>query len=144
MVTCNICMEPIEHVKCVENICACKEIKYHPNCFLQWVNEKTDKKHCEICKEPYKNYTLKSIISRRMYIIAGIACFLYLEAGFVLALTSNSEHAFVYYLLGAIFTVAWVFIGVIAILLRCIYKLSWIEIVMLIQGKKQRHYIELE
>ena len=121
--TCSICLETISDDRCVQNICSCKELKYHEHCFNEWISYKHDRRSCEICKSPYKKIKKRNAISWYSFMIAITATLLYGGGIFALAFTSNNFEAFVFFVLFCVTSIPFMFIGSLIITLRIVDKI---------------------
>ena len=65
---CTICLDDIHEKMYIHDMCDCRNICYHANCFKKWMYAKKDTLICEICNAPYTNVSRKYItIKSPMY-----------------------------------------------------------------------------
>lgn len=140
MSPCRVCLEAVEEGDGVKDICLCKDAAFHKDCFATWLNHKQDKKHCEVCKGEYQ---FPPAISFRARAGAFLATFLYAEAAFVIAITSDSEQAVNYFILGCIATICPFYLVCLTLLMYVADKRSPKEILSILQGSSSK-YIQLQ
>ena len=139
MSTCRVCLEAVEEGDGVNDICLCKSAAFHKDCFATWLNHKPDKKHCEVCNGEYQ---FPPAISFRARAGAFLATFLYAEAAFIIAITSDSERTFTYIILGCASTICLFYLVCLTLLMYVDDKRSPKEIMAILQGTTPK-YLEL-
>lgn len=80
---CNICLDVIEDGELIENICSCRNAKYHKDCIKRWIEtKKGDNITCEICKSEYRGIKIKQKlpinISKKAQFIASLMSIAYI------------------------------------------------------------------